>query len=276
MAFGAGPAVRRVRSGDGAEIGYWTSGEGSLVVLVHGMAADHSTWDSLVPHLESQVAVHAMDRRGRGASGDGAHYSLAREFEDLAAVVDAIARAAVSPVDVLGHSFGGLCTFGGATLTKNIRRLVLYEGWQQVDPAAHAPSLQFMDHLETLLAAGEREALLTMFVREVAGISEEELSMFQTSPVWQARVAAAHTIPREIRAGREATLDSGQAAKITAPTLLLIGGESTESLTADHNTVAAALKDAQVSVLEGQSHAAHHLIPDVFAERVLVFLRTGR
>lgn len=69
-----------------------------------------------------------MDRRGRGASGDGPVYHLGREFEDVAAVVDAVAAAAGSAVNVLGHSFGGLCAFGGATLTANVRRLVLYEG----------------------------------------------------------------------------------------------------------------------------------------------------
>lgn len=58
-----------------------------------------------------------MDRRGRGASGDAPDYHLAREFEDVAAVVDAVAEASGSAVDVYGHSFGGLCAFGGATLT---------------------------------------------------------------------------------------------------------------------------------------------------------------
>jgi pimeloyl-ACP methyl ester carboxylesterase len=48
---------------------------------------------------------------------------------NVAAVVDAVAEATGSPVDVLGHSFGGLCAFGGAALTSNIRRLVLDEGW---------------------------------------------------------------------------------------------------------------------------------------------------
>jgi dipeptidyl aminopeptidase/acylaminoacyl peptidase len=44
-----------------------------------------------------------------------------REFEDVAAVVDAVAETAGSPVDLLGHSFGGFCAFGAATLTSNKR-----------------------------------------------------------------------------------------------------------------------------------------------------------
>jgi hypothetical protein len=38
------------------------------------------------------------------------------------------AEASGSPVDVLGHSFGGLFAFGGGALTSNIRGHVLYEG----------------------------------------------------------------------------------------------------------------------------------------------------
>ena len=44
-----------------------------------------------------------MDRRGHGASGDSPDYSLQKEAEDVAAVVD----SRQGPVAVLGHSFGG-------------------------------------------------------------------------------------------------------------------------------------------------------------------------
>jgi pimeloyl-ACP methyl ester carboxylesterase len=91
-------------------------------VLVHGAVADHTRWRRLLPYREPQVTVHAMDRRGRGASGDASDYHATREFEDVAAVVD---EAAGSAVDLYGHSFGGFCAFGAAQLTSNIHRLVL-------------------------------------------------------------------------------------------------------------------------------------------------------
>jgi pimeloyl-ACP methyl ester carboxylesterase len=120
--------VTRVASADGTEIAYWTSGEGPPLVLVHGATADHNRWGPLLPYLERSFTVHAMDRRGRGGSGDAPGYSIAREFEDVAVVVDAVAGASGSVVDIYGHSYGGLCVFGGATLTSNIGNLVLYDG----------------------------------------------------------------------------------------------------------------------------------------------------
>lgn len=105
--------MTRVTSRDGTQIAYWTSGEGPPLVVVHGTTADHTRWRPLLPCLEPHATVHALDRRGRGASGDAPDYDVAREFEDVAAVVDAVAQASGSAVDVLGHSYGGLCAFGG-------------------------------------------------------------------------------------------------------------------------------------------------------------------
>ena len=69
----------------------------------------------------------AMDRRGFGASGDTADYSIERDFEDVAAVVDAVAARTGGPVALWGHSYGANCAMGAATLTSNVHHLVLYE-----------------------------------------------------------------------------------------------------------------------------------------------------
>ena len=63
------------------------SGEGAPLVLVHGAGSARWSFDAVRPHLERRFTVIAIDRRGRGDSGDGAEYSLEREFEDVAAVV---------------------------------------------------------------------------------------------------------------------------------------------------------------------------------------------
>ena len=68
-----------------------------------------------------------MDRRGFGASGDGAGYSIERDFDDVAAVVDAVAARTGGPVALWGHSYGANCAMGGAARTANVGHLVLYE-----------------------------------------------------------------------------------------------------------------------------------------------------
>ena len=263
----------RVTSSDGTEIAFWTSGDGPPLVLVHGAISDHARWRPLLPYLEPHATVHAIDRRGRGASGDAPEYRVEREFEDVAAVVDAVAAAAGSPVDVYGHSYGGICAFGAATLTSNVRRLVLYEGWPAVNLDAYAFPPGFAERLDELLAEGNRDAAVETVCRELAGMSDDEIAVLRSQPAWQGRMAAAHTVTREVAAIADAPFDPAQAARVAVPTLLLTGSESNDPSAAEVEVVAAALPDVRVVVLEGQQHVADVLAPEAFAEPVLAFLR---
>jgi pimeloyl-ACP methyl ester carboxylesterase len=124
--------------------------------------------------------------------------------------------------NLLGHSFGGFCAFGAATLTSNIRKLVLYEGWPAPNPEAIPPALQ--ERMNALLAEGERERALEAFFREIVQMPDHEFERYRALPAWQARIAAAHTITREDRRQAERTFDPEDAKKITVPVLLMIGG----------------------------------------------------
>jgi pimeloyl-ACP methyl ester carboxylesterase len=122
-----------VISADGTRIGLLTAGAGPSLLLVHGGMGCIESWQPLWGTLTSQWRVTAMDRRGRGTSGDTASYQLDREFEDVAAAVASL--AADGPVDVFGHSFGATCALGAAAGTATgtatgaapLRRLALYE-----------------------------------------------------------------------------------------------------------------------------------------------------
>lgn len=260
-------------SPDGTQIGFWSSGTGPPLVLVHGMTADHATFAALVPHLRSDMTVHAMDRRGRGASQDAADYHLQREFEDVAAVAEAVADASGAPVAVFGHSFGGLCALGAASLTSSIGGIVLYEGWPSAGAEAYAIPPSLIERLEALLADEAREELLELFMREVVDMSDAELARFRAAPAWANRVGAAHTVPREAHAQNRTHFDPGHAANLTTPTLLLVGEHSPNDLLAEAETIAATMPDARVSVIEGQQHTAHHTVPDIVADLVIDFVR---
>ena len=118
---------------------------------------------------------------------------------------------------MLGHSYGGVCALEAARLTERIGRLVLYEapvGFVQTPPLV-------VDRLQALLDADERDELLALFMREVAGLPREQIELLRSLPAWQARLAAAHTIPREERANREYVFDADRFRALHVPTLLL-------------------------------------------------------
>ena len=262
--------LETVTSVDGTEIGYWKAGEGPPLVMVHSSIADHTRWDALLAHLVPSVTVHAMDRRGRGASGDSPEYAIEREYEDVAAVVDSVAATADSPVAVYAHSYGGLCAFGAATLTANVEKLMLYEGWPPVDPTPFAPDPGFLEQVETLLEEGARDRATETVLRVAAGMSDEEIEAYRAEPSWDARVDAIHTYPREELAFAETPFDERDARAIDVPTLLLTGSESPDIWQVE--TVAAALQNARIAVLSGQGHGADVVAPELVAEKLLGFL----
>ena len=122
------PPTTVVRSRDGTPIAVFSRGNGPPLILVHGATADHTTFRVVGPRFAERFTVHAIDRRGRGASGDGPAYAIEREYEDVAAVAQTLAEMTGSAVDVLGHSYGGRCALGAALLTGTIHRVVSYEG----------------------------------------------------------------------------------------------------------------------------------------------------
>ena len=85
-----------VRSADGTEIAYARAGPDRRSWSVDP-AGGYSGFDNLgglAALLAADFTVWRFDRRGRGRSGDTPPYAVAREVEDLAAVIDAAGGSA--------------------------------------------------------------------------------------------------------------------------------------------------------------------------------------
>lgn len=116
-----------VTGADGVRIGLLTAGSGPALLLVHGGMGTINNWQRVWGPLAAHRRVTAMDRRGRGSSGDAGAYGLSSEYADVAAVAAALASEQGGPVDVAGHSIGATCVLGAAADGAPFRRIVLYE-----------------------------------------------------------------------------------------------------------------------------------------------------
>jgi pimeloyl-ACP methyl ester carboxylesterase len=255
--------VERVESSDGTPIAYWRSGEGPPLVLLHGAMSAHWSFDLLVPALVDRFTVFAVDRRGRGESGDRPDYAIEREFEDAAAVVDSIP----APATLFGHSYGATVALGAALLAETLDKLILYEG----SPGVTAASSEDLERAEELVAKGRREEALVHVLRAF-GFTSEELEQLQAAPTWPKRVAAAHTVVREARAEEACLFDPELLGVLTTPTLLLLGEESPAWAGEGTEQIRAALPNARVAVLPGQAHMAHLTAPELLADEIARFL----
>ena len=262
--------MENVTSVDGTPIAFERTGSGPPLVVVHGMAGNHTRWElfDVRSRLAEHTTVYAMDRRGHGESGDAEEYALEREFEDVAAVADAIDE----PVNLLGHSHGGLCVMEAALRTDNLRSLIVYEPagpWEE----GHLYSEEIYGELEALVDAGENERALMLFLREVVELPRLQIDELQAAPNWSARVDEAPTLPREYRAPTSYEFEPERFADMTTPTLLLVGSESPEWAKDATKELNNALPNSRISVLKGQGHLAMNTAPGLFIDEVLEFVQ---
>lgn len=260
---GAGAAVEHVRSTDGTQIAYWRTGSGPPLVLVHGTTGAHWSFNIVAPTLVDRFTLCAIDRRGRGESGDRDNYAIEREFEDVAAVVDSIDE----PASVFGHSYGATVALGTALLSRNLYKLVLYEP----APGIEGTPKDDLERIEDLVARDEREEALVHSFRTF-GLTEEEVEQIRALPVWPERVEAAHTVAREVRAEAAYEIDPARIGQLGTSTLLLLGEESPDWAREGTERIRAALPDARVAVLPGQGHVAIMTAPELVAGEIAGFL----
>lgn len=257
--------LEHVTSSDSTSLGVWRSGTGPALVLVHGTTADHTRWSRVTPAFSERFSVYAMDRRGRGASGDSTAYSIEQEGRDVATVV----RQAERPRNLVGHSYGGLCSLEAALLVE-LDRLVLYE--PPLPVGIQIASNDTIARLDDLIDRDHREDALLVFFREVVRAPEQQIEMLRALPSWPARVAAAHTVVREVRIEHSYHPDLERFRRLDTPTLLLLGGESPPFLRAATERLHAVLPNSRIHEIAGQSHLAMDAVPAEFVRVVSEFL----
>jgi pimeloyl-ACP methyl ester carboxylesterase len=256
-----------VEGADGVPIGLLTAGEGPPLLLVHGGVGQIERWAPLWDLLTDHRRVTAMDRRGRGSSGDGVGYTIEAEYGDVAAVVRSLAEASGCPVDVFAHSYGATCALGAARLAPPVGHLVLYE-----PPGPETVTPEFVDRVTAWVEEGRAGRAMAGFLTEIIGLSEAEVDELRATPVaYDILAVLAATLPREGRAllGADVT---GSARAVTCPTLLLLGERSPAWAGAVTEAVAALVPGDEVTPLPGLGHEAIDAAPGLVVDLLDRFL----
>ena len=253
-------------SADGTAIGLLTAGTGPDLLLVHGGMGCIESWAPLWDRLTRRYRVTAMDRRGRGSSGDTQPYDYRREFEDVAAVATALAGSGGVP-DVFGHSIGATFALGAVANGAPVRRLALYE-----PPGPQAAPVPWRERVTELIAAGRPGPAMISFLTEVVGLSPATIAELRNAPRgYDILPIVAATMPREARALAEIGL-AALAAEVSVPVLLLLGSASPPWATELTAAVAAALPQSTQVILAGQGHDATYAAPELIDQALAAFL----
>jgi len=240
--------MRHVRSSDGTEIAYESSGDGPPLVIVTGAFCDHASPAALVAELARSWTVVTYDRRGRGASGDTPPYAVGREIDDLAAVLAVAGRRPL----VYGHSSGARLALDGAAAGLPMSRLAVYEPpFRLGPPSSGAASLR--TRVERLLQAGDRSAAAALHLRE-SGTPEHVVQFMQQAPWWSRMEQFAPTLPYDEALCGDLTIPRGRLERIGIPTLVLGGANSDPEWLTALRSAADTVPGAVFDVLAGQDH----------------------
>ncbi|MDZ7342996.1 MAG: alpha/beta hydrolase [candidate division KSB1 bacterium] len=129
----ASGTVGTVKSADGVEIRYETSGQNEpALVFVHGWSCDRSYWRAQMDFFSASYRVVAIDLAGHGESGLGRKdWTLAAFGHDVHAVIEALD---LRKVVLVGHSMGGPVIVEAAQLMPDrVVALIPVDTFQDVD-----------------------------------------------------------------------------------------------------------------------------------------------
>lgn len=249
--------MKTTRSKDGTTIAYDQVGSGPTLILVSG-ALQHRAFDEETTRLAMRLAPSFTtlnyDRRGRGDSGDTPPYAVAREIEDLEALID----ATEGPACLYGLSSGAaLVLEAAAVLGDRVAAIALYEPPFNDDPVARQEWTAFAEQLRALLADNRRGDAVRLFLT-VLGTTAEELQVFSNAPVWPLFEAVAPTLAYDVAIlGEESRVPLERASQVTTRALLMAGGAESPYKQAMQTAMAAlasCMPQAQTRILEGQNH----------------------
>ncbi len=208
----------------------WGSGEIArpTAVLLPATAATAADWDTIAEDLSRDRRVIALDLRGHGASDWPGTYSIDAMADDVRELLPRLGR----PLDLVGHSLGGLVAWSVAAADPSlVRRLVLEDvGLLRPRPPGLPPRPE-----------GELEF-------DWAMVEQVRPQIDAPDPAWPAR-----------------------AARVQCRTLVIGGGNASPVPQAHVAELAEALPDGHLVTIEA-GHLVHATAPGEWLHEVRRFL----
>lgn len=264
--------MAHVTSHDGVKIAFEKNGAGPAVIIVGGALSSRSGGKPLAALLARHFTVYVFDRRGRGDSTDAPTYAVAREIEDLSALITEAGGSAF----LYGVSSGAaLALQTAATLGPDkVPKLALYEPPYGLDKAKQrADFAEQKRRVNELIRTGRPGDAATYFMSAV-GMPPGVLEKLKASPEWEAMRKIDFTLAYDYVVLGDGIVPEAIARRIAVPTLVLDGEKTMDFMHATADRIAALIPGAQRHTLKGQTHQA---APDVAAPVLIEFFqkRTG-
>lgn len=252
--------MKTTRSKDGTILAYDILGAGPPLIYVTG-ATCFRTYAPILEDAEAFAAeftVYNYDRRGRGDSGDMPPYAIAREVEDIEAMID----AAGGKAHLYGHSSGAVLALeAAARFGDKIERVVIYDPSYVHDEAERLSYDALSRRVHALLDGDRHAKALRTFLTGI-GMPRFFAWLMPLFPGWKAIRALAPTLAYDIALTKDLP-PVERVAKLTVPVQIVTGEKSPTSIHHVADQLAKAIPGARLERLAGQDHmvSAKTLLP---------------
>jgi pimeloyl-ACP methyl ester carboxylesterase len=263
---------------------YVRMGSGPVVLLLHGLGCDHTTWAPVMDSLARTHTVIAPDLLGHGSSDKPrADYSVggyANGMRDLLTVLG------VDTATVVGHSFGGGVAMQFAyQYPERTERLVLVGSGglgPDVTPAIRAITTPGFHQLMALLSAPGLRHVATATMRLLARsrISQvrdlgEVADIYDSFKDPRTRAAIRHVVRAVVDWRGQIVTVADRAYLTEAMPMCVVWGADDMVIPVSHASNASALApSARIEIVPNAGHFPHRDHPERFVKIVRDFMRS--
>lgn len=231
---------------------YLDVGAGTAVVLIHGLAGDHTAWRAQIELLRSRFRVVAFDNRGAGASTQiDEPVSTAELADDTLQLMD---RLGMAQAHIVGRSMGGaVAQHMALRAPERVLSLALCASFARLDPLGRRVLSNMREALEwrNSWADHARHSVQNFVSAAFFNEHPDQVATIERLLGGETRLPACYSRQNEACQQHDTLPDLGRIGQRT----LVMGGDSDPicSLTATR-ALSEGLPNARTEIYAGASH----------------------
>jgi 3-oxoadipate enol-lactonase len=262
-----------------AKLGHYTlkyldEGQGTAIILIHGLAGDHSAWLTQVEALRPNYRVIAFDNRGAGASTQiDEVVSTADLAEDTLRLMS---HLEIDRAHVVGRSMGGAVAQHMALKEpERIISLALCASFARLDPLGSRVLSNMREALEWRMSWADhaRHSVQNFVSAQFFNNNPQQIAKIEKLIGGETRLPACYSRQNDACQTHDTVPD---LARILQPTLIMAGdSDPICSLTAT-DMLSTGLPNARTEIFKGASHFFLMEQSEKFMRLLSDWLRTNR
>jgi len=251
---------------------YKISGEGTPLIILHGLFGTLDNWGSQVATLEQHFQIISVDLRNHGQSPHHEHMNYDVMAND---VIELMNDLHIDQAHIIGHSMGGKVAMQLAiNNVERVDKLIIVDISPVAYPVHHQQIIEGLlsIDLETLKSRNDADKQLAQYESDLgirAFLLKNLYRNEQKKFTWRANI---HVIKEEYNNISDAPSHTTKE-KFTGPTLFIKGNNSAYIQMAHKSCIDELFTNVSFKLIEGAGHWPHAEKPKIFSSIIRKFLQ---